>query len=35
RLEWIASGTWPLPWLPRFIVKGASEVETGADGKVS
>ena len=34
RLEWIASGTWRLPWLPRFIVRGASTVETGADGKV-
>lgn len=34
KLEWIASGTWPLPWLPRFIVKGKSTVETGADGKV-
>ncbi len=34
KLEWIGSGTWRLPWLPRFIVKGASTVETGADGKV-
>lgn len=34
KLEWIASGTWRLPWLPRFIVKGTSTVETGADGKV-
>lgn len=33
-LEWIASGTWPLPWLPRFIVKGSSTMKTGADGKV-
>lgn len=35
KLEWIGSGTWPLPWLPRFIVKGESVLETGADGKVS
>lgn len=34
KLEWIGSGTWRLPWLPRFIVKGVSTVETGADGKV-
>ena len=34
RLEWTGSGTWRLPWLPRFIVRGASTVETGADGKV-
>ncbi|CAN0151443.1 unnamed protein product [Ectocarpus sp. 4 AP-2014] len=34
RLEWVASGTWPLPWLPRFIVKGASTLQTGPDGKV-
>lgn len=34
RLEWIGSGTWRLPWLPRFIVRGASTIETGADGKV-
>lgn len=34
KLEWIASGTWRLPWLPRFIVKGTSTVEAGADGKV-
>ena len=33
-LEWIASGTWPLPWLPRFIVKGKSIVDIGSDGKV-
>lgn len=34
KLEWIASGTWRLPWLPRFIVKGTSAVETGAGGEV-
>lgn len=34
KLEWVGSGTWRLPWLPRFIVRGASTVETGADGKV-
>lgn len=34
-LEWVASGTWPLPWLPRFIVRGKSVVKTGADGKVT
>eukprot|EP00903_Cladosiphon_okamuranus_P010672 g10089.t1 len=34
RLEWIGSGTWRLPWLPRFIVRGASTIETGVDGKV-
>lgn len=33
-LEWIGSGTWSLPWLPRFIVRGQSVVETGPDGKV-
>ncbi|CAN0199921.1 unnamed protein product, partial [Ectocarpus fasciculatus] len=33
-LEWVASGTWPLPWLPRFIVKGTSTLQTGPDGKV-
>lgn len=34
-LEWIASGTWPLPWLPRFIVRGTSSVTTGSHGKVN
>lgn len=33
-IEWIASGTWPLPWVPRFIVRGSSSVKTGSDGKV-
>lgn len=33
-LEWIASGTWRLPWLPRFIVRGKSVIDIGADGKV-
>lgn len=27
-LEWVASGTWPLPWRPRFIVRGKSNVKT-------
>ncbi|CAM9980848.1 unnamed protein product [Discosporangium mesarthrocarpum] len=26
RVEWMGSVTWPLPWLPRVIVKGSSEV---------
>lgn len=34
RLDWIGSGTWPLPWLPRYIVRGESVIETGAGGKV-
>lgn len=33
-LEWVGSGTWQLPWLPRYIVRGKSSIETGADGKV-
>lgn len=33
-LEWIASGTWRLPWLPRFIVRGKSVIDIGAHGKV-
>lgn len=33
-LDWIASGTWPLPWLPRYIVRGKSDIEMGPDGKV-
>lgn len=34
KLDWVGSGTWPLPWLPRFIVRGESVIETGAGGKV-
>ncbi|CAN0148839.1 unnamed protein product, partial [Phaeothamnion confervicola] len=29
-LQWIASATWPLPWLPRLIVRGNSAVKTAA-----
>ena len=34
KLDWVGSGTWPLPWLPRYIVRGESVIETGAGGKV-
>lgn len=35
-LEWVASGTWPLPWRPRFIVRGKSNVKTSdGNGKAS
>jgi hypothetical protein len=30
RVSWIASATWPLPWLPRIIVAGASTLSCSA-----
>lgn len=35
-LEWVASGTWPLPWLPRYIVRGKSTIQiSGVGSKAS
>lgn len=30
RVEWLASGTWPLPWRPRAVVLGSSTLELEA-----